>query len=512
MREMHIKGKLAAVLLCAALALVALPAAAFAVDGDAEGAGTIAAGTSAALQAQADSAYAFTTQTTSMGVKRAKGVTLANGRYVIASANDAQLVVGVANKNNKGKLQLKAQNGSRAQVWKFTYNWNSKTYIISNVLTGKNLATDGKAVYQDKAVALGSNGFLKQRWLVTSTATGYIITSAYKTDLSLRVAGKKLAVVKLEETDDDDLGQRFWINSTGEWDEDSAVRDGTYTIQAQSDEGQLMEARGGLAKSGQVQQINERTKASLAQMYDIVAVRANLFKIVNVGTGQALTASGGKLVQKPYGYKVDAATQQWKIRVNDDDTVTFVNRDSGKALSFGDVEAEDGTAITLTKLRAQAAQDQKWALSPTTTGLNAIEKRGLEKANGTPTKAHKANMTISIDLTTHYLMLFKRSGANKAWKLSKEWRVSNGANKATLAVVGYKSQFRQNNKWEHGYMAYYWSRMGARQYMHSYVDYGSWVDRRLGMSISNGCVRMSTENAKYVYYGVQSQSRVQRYY
>jgi len=265
-------------------------------------------------------------------------------------------------------------------------------------------------------------------------------------------------------------------------------------------------------------EVGAKENKKLTQMFDITLVKGSYYKIVNVGTTQALTASasGAKAIEYKYkGYD----SQLWTASLNDDGTVTFINVKKNLALDLANGNAASGTKAKLTEV-SPSSSTQKWVLSPTTTGLSPVHRKGLVEASKFKSET---DTTIEIDLTNHELMVFKHDiDANGAWKLDDSWRISCGYSRGTYVWAhGRKTRFRYTNPESKGYSAYYWSRMGnppgsdTKQYMHSIIyspGTHSVADGRLGRNISLGCVRMSLSNAKYVYYGIDEYSRVQRYY
>ena len=451
---------------------------------------------------------AFTKQKVNMKVNTVSGETIANGTYIIASANNAQMLVGIGSSKNNASIKLKKQNGTKYQMWNFYYNNVSNTYEITSALTGKSLTTDGVNLYQYDLGERGTDrSVLKQRWIVTATSKGYTITSAYNKDLSLSVEGTKTAKVELAANKATN-SQRFWIFSTKKWTKTNIIKNGTYVLKTRKGS-LLLESKTASTASMQPFRVNKKSEKDVCQMFDISFVKKGLYKIENVGTSQALCAVGSKVVQGKFRGK---SYQLWEPILNDDGSVTFKNKARGTVLDITGGKAVKRKEARTSKLKDEPTVSQKWYLSPTTTGMNALVKRAYVRVNQQPSKT---NYSIAVDLTAHQLMIFKRNNEKSSWIFDRQWIVTSGANKATLQWIGEKSRYQYTNDPDKGYSCYYWSRMGGHQYFHSIIyspGTFSVSDGRLGMWVSNGCVRMALENAKYIYEQIPTYTCVQRYY
>ena len=489
-----------------ALTVMALvPSVAWAADSSET---TLAAGAIATQDASKIKQNGFTSQKVNMKVPTTAGQTIADGVYIISSANDSQLLIGAAGLKDNARIKLKTQNGTKFQMWFFVYNSVSQSYEISNRLTGKALTTDGSTVYQSAFMGRGSDRkYLKQRWYVTATSKGYRIISAYNTNLSLTVDGKSGSIVKLAAKKSSNT-QRFWIFDATNWKKSNVIKNGTYVLKS-GDGPFLLESKSASTKYKQIFRVNKKRANDTCQMFDITYIKGGYYKIEDVGTTMALAALGTKVVQSPYrGLK----NQLWKPIVKQSGKVIFVNKAKKKVLDIQGGTAAAKKAAKLTTLKGSGTNTQNWIVSPTTTDMTSVVKRAFPRV---VKQDSKTNYSIAIDLTAHQLMIFKRNTPKSSWKFDRQWMVSSGANRATLEWIGEKSRFQKENDPSKGYTCYYWSRMGGHQYMHS-VIYSpgtmSVSDGRIGYWISNGCVRMSYENAKYIYNMIPTYTCVQRYY
>lgn len=116
---------------------------------------------------------------------------------------------------------------------------------------------------------------------------------------------------------------------------------------------------------------------------------------------------------------------------------------------------------------------------------------------------------ITTSLKTKYTYIFKEDGGK--WEQIYKWRCTVGK-KTTPTIKGYfyitgrKPYFGTTQ-----YRAKYATRFIGRYYYHSilYDSTGKYViDSRLGMEISHGCIRLLTQNAKWIYDNIPNSTPV----
>ncbi|MEG0308549.1 MAG: L,D-transpeptidase [Clostridium sp.] len=117
---------------------------------------------------------------------------------------------------------------------------------------------------------------------------------------------------------------------------------------------------------------------------------------------------------------------------------------------------------------------------------------------------------IYVDLANFKTNVFTK-GDNNTWKLVKSYLCSIG--KPSTPTI--KGDFKVGIKGlyfgvEHGYKCYYYTQIKGNYLFHSilYNLDGSVKDGRLGMRISDGCVRLAKENAKWIYDNVPEGSSI----
>lgn len=107
---------------------------------------------------------------------------------------------------------------------------------------------------------------------------------------------------------------------------------------------------------------------------------------------------------------------------------------------------------------------------------------------------------IWVDTKNFQVNIF--SGSKNKWKLVKNYLCSIGKTSTPTLIgkfkIGAKGySFGQN----HGYICYYYSQFKGNYLFHSilYNLDNSVKDGRLGMKISDGCIRLAKVNAKWIY-------------
>lgn len=117
----------------------------------------------------------------------------------------------------------------------------------------------------------------------------------------------------------------------------------------------------------------------------------------------------------------------------------------------------------------------------------------------------KTGYYIYISLTDHVLCIF--TGSKYNWKASNIFLCTVGAAE-TPTITGHYTIGAKGPYFitDYNLMCKYYTQIYGNYLIHSILYYpdGRIADERLGMNLSHGCIRVATENAKYIYDNIPS--------
>lgn len=492
-------------LLAAVVTLSALPAVAFADNASLQvGLAATEATADTATEVVKKAKYAFTKQTVKTKVRSSKTMVVANGTYYLATSTDTRNVACTKGKNAVVKVMGK----TKTDKWKLKFDKASQAYYIVNAKTGKYLTVSGKKaknkanVFQTKAIktkqSSQGDGITLQQWRLTGTSSGYRLRTVANTSLYLTFKNGNLTVSKYT-----GRMQKFWLFKSGGH---KFLKGGTYTLS--NGKGKLLSVPNDSITKGKKLAL-KTNKSTLGQLFDIEYVSNDYYRIRNVNSGQYVTAKGKKVIQQPLGnkktvkkrgkkttvYSGNNKAQLWKAVLQADGTVQFKNKKTRKLLTCG--------------------KCKNWTVSPSASGINAIGKKALWKAN---TRTSATKWCIVADLTWHELFVFEKvsnKNAGGPWRLYDTWRISSGSRSNWTSA---KDNYVSHHTFTFGgFNCFYWTHLKGSGFFHSVLyassSYPNRVtDGRLGMYISHGCMRMKLENAKWIYDNCHYGTAVSRYY
>jgi lipoprotein-anchoring transpeptidase ErfK/SrfK len=152
------------------------------------------------------------------------------------------------------------------------------------------------------------------------------------------------------------------------------------------------------------------------------------------------------------------------------------------------------------KLNTKVLSDSLLIKAVSNTSENFVNNNGLSS---------KTSYLIWVDTKNFKVNVFK--GSKGAWKLLKSYSCSIGKSstptpKGTFYVGAKGYSFGYN----HGYVCYYYTQFKGNYLFHSilYNLNGTVKDGRLGMQISDGCIRLAKVNAKWLYDNVSTGTTV----
>lgn len=136
-----------------------------------------------------------------------------------------------------------------------------------------------------------------------------------------------------------------------------------------------------------------------------------------------------------------------------------------------------------------------------------VKERALEWARS---EDSETDYCLVVDITAKRTIVLERDGSD--WKVVKYWICSTGAPDMPTLTGVYEVGDRGYSFGDYeGYTCYYYTQYSGPYLFHS-IKYEPGTfdvqDGRLGEDISEGCVRLSLENAKWIYDNIPWATRV----
>lgn len=167
--------------------------------------------------------------------------------------------------------------------------------------------------------------------------------------------------------------------------------------------------------------------------------------------------------------------------------------------------------VTLDKLSLAPTKETTYIPPVTTTSSSSTSNSSIEDAVNKKGLSSATNYLIWINTKKLYTYVF--TGSEGHWNLVRSMKSTIGKPstptiKGTFTVQGKGSYFTVPDHEE--WICKYYTQFYGDYLIHSvvYDKNDKLIDGRLGMRLSKGCVRVSLENAKYIYYNVPRNSTV----
>lgn len=421
---------------------------------------------------------------------------VSSGIYSLSLANDAKKAATLPAYDMKDK----------AKAWWYTYkkNMNQKLqvlyvgggqYTLQMLHSGKYLGDDGKNVIQT------SKGTAKtQRWRIVWNKTGIALKNVATGErLNVPNAIAKNKLLLSTEKWKNNAAQRFALS------ERRAINNGVYIIHTFAGNRALAVENGSLADLANIDA--ETTSKSTSQKFRIKYVKGK-YRITNLRSGLVVGYESGKaganVRQRP---DVGSDSQLFKVVVTPKGGIRFVGAYGSKTLEIAGTDNKSGANVRM--MRSTGAKEQRWWLERTKdTTADAITDRALRMAQ---VQGSDTNWYVAVDVKNHRTMVFKRSGGS--WKLVKNWLCSVGA-PSTPTVLGTYSVGIKGYSFGEGYTCYYYTQFWGDYLIHSVKYYQGTFnvkDGRLGQDISEGCVRLPIDQAKWIYDNIPEDTTVRTY-
>lgn len=457
---------------------------------------------------------------------------LAEGIYTLgaSAATNSVLEVSGASRAAGASVQAYASNGTLAQRWRIALVPGAEnTYTIQNLGSAKFLTADSAGTVSQRAASGAASGAAAgtgaatgagaanpaQQWTPVITAHGIAFESVAHPGRVLDLtAGSTANGTRLQLWQaNDSPAQAFALASTTD-----ALPNGTYTLTVANTNLAIDVANASYASGANVQVFQSNNSG--AQKWNVTRNADGTYTIVNAASGKALDVAGGSAYSganvqqyQPNG----SAAQHWNITFDAGGYKIASAAGAGGAcvLDVSGGITSNGSAANGGNLQVYQSNNsaaQRFTLQPTTyvPPMPPTQLSMYTRAQG---RFSATNRLIMVDTTNCRVGIF--SGGMGYWNMDAYWTCSTGK-PSTPTVVG---EFTVTGKGysfgeNHGYSCYYYTQFYGDYLIHSIQYYANSfrvMDGRLGVHVSNGCVRMSIDQAKWIYDNIPYGTKVVTY-
>lgn len=430
---------------------------------------------------------------------------LSEGLYEIyPSANSSYVLdVASASADSGANVQLYSNNGSFAQKWLLKKVDGAKnTYTFESVCSTNRLAVSGTNV-----CTMAPADVKAQQWVARIDSNGIEFVSADDQDLSLDVKGGNFASSSNVQvyTSNDSAAQRFRLRSTS-----ADVANGTYFIRMASRANSVLDVSGESSADGANVQIWQNNDTG-AQKWDFSRNVDGSYTIVNAASGKALdvkdaAASSGTNIQQ--WSRNGSAAQRWYIEY-----VSGGFRLSSALNTAFVIDVSGGNAANGTNVALYASNDskaQRFTFKATTyvQPLPADQQAMYNRAQWYNSNTDWLILTDTVGCRTG---IFRGSRGN--WKLWSFWQCAPGKNESPT-VLGEYSVYGKGLSFGHGYTCWYYTQFYGDYLFHTqpcYTGTFNVMDPTMGQRASAGCIRLTTDHAKWIYDNIPYGTKVVNY-
>lgn len=430
---------------------------------------------------------------------------LSEGLYEIyPSANSSYVLdVASASADSGANVQLYSNNGSFAQKWLLKKVDGAKnTYTFESVCSTNRLAVSGTNV-----CTMAPADVKAQQWVARIDSNGIEFVSADDQDLSLDVKGGNFASSSNVQvyTSNDSAAQRFRLRSTS-----ADVANGTYFIRMASRANSVLDVSGGSSADGANVQIWQNNDTG-AQKWNFSRNVDGSYTIVNAASGKALdvkdaAASSGTNIQQ--WSRNGSAAQRWYFEY-----VSGGFRLSSALNTAFVIDVSGGNAANGTNVALYASNDskaQRFTFKATTyvQPLPADQQAMYNRAQWYNSNTDWLILTDTVGCRTG---IFRGSRGN--WKLWSFWQCAPGKNESPT-VLGEYSVYGKGLSFGHGYTCWYYTQFYGDYLFHTqpcYTGTFNVMDSTMGQRASAGCIRLTTDHAKWIYDNIPYGTKVVNY-
>lgn len=428
---------------------------------------------------------------------------LPEGVMTLISGLSGSLVLDVSagSVSEGATIQVYSSNSSPAQKWYIArIDGRENTYSIQSLASALYLSVSSG----DKVTQLADVSSENAWWEPDIIGGAYILKNA--------ATGKVLDVqngvsrpgtpVQLFESNGS-LAQRFRISQT------DVLSSGTYVIHSALSYEKVIDVSNGSLSSGANIQLFDSNDTG-AQKWNITRNADGTYSIINCASECSLDVYNGNAYSganiQQYASN-NSSAQRWYI-VWEPASGGYVFHSALNRSYVIDVDggnAANGSNVQV--YEANKSKAQGFLLSQTTY-VPTAQVRMNRMAQG---YSSSTNYLIMVDTTSNYLGIF--TGGRGNWTLKDYWICSTGAPN-TPTVIGQYTVGAKGYSFGHGYTCYYYTQFYGDYLIHSVKYYqGTFnvLDGRMGVNISEGCVRLPIERAKWIWDNIPTGTKVVTY-
>ena len=410
------------------------------------------------------------------------------GIHVLYTASSTNAAATIENNSRSTGIQGKTASYTAADGQKMLVARRGSGYEVKPVCSGLDLAPSSNTVTQQ------SKSFVWSAKFTTSGSRRGVALVDASSGKAVQVTGGKLiaSASKLN------VAQAFLLARA------SVVNDGLFIVKNLIS-GNVLDVANGSWRSGANIQLWS-SNGTGAQAFNVKDMGFGLYRIENAMTGYVIAAPGSNAYQGAYN---GSHGQLWVPVASSSGGIAWINAATGKALNASGTTAGSNVAVA----GANGSGYQAWSLVKTTYSADYVLRTAMRNA-------------ISFWSSTTYQIMVDRDNCRTVvvwwdgsdWKPLYNWTCSPGAPSTptvggsyTIGIRGYSFSGALGGD---PYTCYYYTQFWGDYLFHS-IPYhqGTWSvqDGRLGQKLSHGCVRLATENAKWIYDNIPDNTHVYVY-
>lgn len=430
---------------------------------------------------------------------------LSEGLYEIyPSANSSYVLdVASASADSGANVQLYARNGTFAQKWLLKKVDGAKnTYTFESVCS-----TNRLAVFGTNVCTMAPADVRAQQWVARIDSNGIEFVSADDQDLSLDVKSGNFASTSNVQvhSSNGSAAQRFRLRASS-----ATIDNGTYFIRMASHASSVLDVSDGSYSDGANVQIWQNNDSG-AQKWNFSRNSDGSYNIVNAASGKALdvkdaAASSGTNIQQ--WLRNGSAAQRWYIEYVSGGFRLSSALNTAFVIDVSGGNAANGTNVALYASNDSKAQRFTFKNTIYVQPLPADQQAMYNRAQWYNSNTEWLILTDTVGCRTG---IFRGSRGN--WKLWSFWQCAPGKNESPT-VLGEYSVYGKGLSFGHGYTCWYYTQFYGDYLFHTQPCYtGTFkvMDPAMGQRASAGCIRLTTDHAKWIYDNIPYGTKVVNY-